>query len=352
MDLGKLFKDFHLEKVKLNLKAVEFEISFQEADRDAAWDLYVEMLTRIVTQPLPPDAGDELAALESVHSLAPTTRDILRHHGRASIQFSKVAVPVLNQIIRPFTARWHRESLSGSFEQESKRLQFRKELESPAGRAAQLQPNARGYRRCGGPHGPGRSGRRIAMSQAPRHRTFVSYHHENDQEYKDRLVEEMAADIVDRSVEDGDIDDGLDTEAIWATIRDEHLSDATVLLVLIGPDTWSRKFVDWEIGSALNKSRNNARCGVLGIVLPDHPDYGERQLDPNLLPQRLAANIGGEDPYVRVYHWPDDGSLSVIRDCVHAAFIRRDGPPPDNYSKRFKYNRDASTRVFRWDDVS
>ena len=140
MHLGKLFKDFHLEKVKLNLKAVQFEVSFQETDRDAAWDLYVEMLTRIVTQPLPPEAGDEQTALESVYALVPTTREILRHHGRASIQFSKVAVPVLNQIVRPFTAKWHKECLSGSFEQESKRLQFRKELEN-------LQVELRNYNR-------------------------------------------------------------------------------------------------------------------------------------------------------------------------------------------------------------
>ena len=88
-------------------------------------------------------------------------------------------------------------------------------------------------------------------------------------EYKDQLVEEMSEDLVDRSVEDGDIDDGLRTESIWQNIRDEHVADATVVLVLIGRHTsrhtWSRKFVDWEIGSALNQSRNNSRCGVLGI---------------------------------------------------------------------------------------
>ena len=52
------------------------------------------------------------------------------------------------------------------------------------------------------------------MPRQRRHKVFVSYHHENDQKYKDRLVEEMSADIVDCSVEDGDIDDGLKTEAI------------------------------------------------------------------------------------------------------------------------------------------
>ena len=180
------------------------------------------------------------------------------------------------------------------------------------------------------------------MHQAPRHKTFVSYHHANDQEYKDRLVKEMAADIVDRSVEDGDIDDRLKTEAIWEKIRDEYIADATVVLVLIGRHTWSRKFVDWEIGSALNKSRNNSRCGVLGVVLPDHPDYGRDRWNPNLLPQRLAANIEGDDPYVRLYEWPADGSLAVVRDWADDAFQRRDGPPPDNSSKRFKNNRDAS----------
>ena len=140
MHLGNLFKNFHLEKVRLNLKAVQLEVSFQEADKDAAWDLYVEMLTRIVTQPLPPEAGDEQSALESVYFLAPATRDILRHHGRASIQFSKVAVPVLNQIIRPFTAKWHRESLAGAFDDADKCIEFRQEL-------AALQEELRNYNR-------------------------------------------------------------------------------------------------------------------------------------------------------------------------------------------------------------
>ena len=182
------------------------------------------------------------------------------------------------------------------------------------------------------------------MSKAPRHKVFISYHHDRDQKYKDWLLETMSSDIVDSSVRDGDIDDRLSTEDIWEHIRDEFIADATAMIVLIGRDTWSRKYMDWEIGSALNKSKNNSRCGVLGIILPDHPDYRKKYHAPNLLPPRLAANIGGDDPYVRLYDWPGDGSLSVIRDWVHTAFERREGPPPDNYSKRFKINRDPSTR--------
>lgn len=139
--LGDLYRRFRLEKVKLGPRWASAEISFDApADKDAAWDLYVEMLTRIVTQSLPSDAGDEKTALDSVYSLFPITREILHQRGRNAIQFSKVAIPVLNQIVRPFTAKWHKESLSGAFLDPRKRQEFRKEL-------AVLQEDLRNYNR-------------------------------------------------------------------------------------------------------------------------------------------------------------------------------------------------------------
>ena len=140
MNLGALFNNFHLEKIKLNLKLVDAEISFESSDQDAAWELYIEMLTRIVTQPLPSEAGDEQTALDSVYSLFSTTREILRRRGRRTLQFSKVAIPVLNQVVRPFTAKWHKESLAGAFQEERKRKEFREELEI-------LQEDLRNYNR-------------------------------------------------------------------------------------------------------------------------------------------------------------------------------------------------------------
>ena len=139
--LDELFCRFRLEKVKLGPRWANAEISFDSpADQDAAWDLYVEMLTRIVTQPLPSDAGDEKTALDSVYSLFSTTREILRRRGRNTIQFAKVAIPVLNQIVRPFTAKWHKESLSGAFIDPCRRQEFRQEL-------AALQDELRNYNR-------------------------------------------------------------------------------------------------------------------------------------------------------------------------------------------------------------
>ena len=128
LNLEGWFSKFHLENIRIGTKWAKAEFSFKDADRDAAWELYVEMLTRIVTQPLPSEVGDEKTALASVYSLFETTREILRQRGRGTIQFSKVAIPVLNQVVRPFTAKWHRESLSGAFGDPGKRKEFRKEL--------------------------------------------------------------------------------------------------------------------------------------------------------------------------------------------------------------------------------
>lgn len=128
MNVGEKFKNFQLSKIKLGPGWLNLEIEFKPDDQDAAWELYVEMLTRIVIQPLPAEAGDEKAALDSVYSLFPTTREILRKHGRKAIQFSKIAIPVLNQIVRPFTAKWHGEMLAGAFNDAAKRCRFRGEL--------------------------------------------------------------------------------------------------------------------------------------------------------------------------------------------------------------------------------
>ena len=104
------------------------EWSLSEPDKEAAWELYIELLTRITTQPLATADGDEKIALDSVYSLFPTTRAIAKEHGREAIQFAKLAIVVLNQVVRPFTARWHRMSIAGAFDDPDARAVFRKEL--------------------------------------------------------------------------------------------------------------------------------------------------------------------------------------------------------------------------------
>ncbi|MGX8698872.1 MAG: hypothetical protein ACSW8F_02960, partial [bacterium] len=79
--------------------------------------------------PLPREDGDEKTALDSVYSLFPITRQILKEKGYHAQTFSKVAVIILNQVVRPFTARWHRLSVYGAFTDPEKCEAFRTELE-------------------------------------------------------------------------------------------------------------------------------------------------------------------------------------------------------------------------------
>lgn len=128
MKWRKWLENWDMTSLKINLKYLEMEWQPREEDKDAAWELYIELLTRITTQYLEPRTGDEATALESIHRLFEITRDIIKRHSRDCIEFTKIAVVVLNQIIRPFTAKWHRELLSGAFGDKDKCIIFRKEL--------------------------------------------------------------------------------------------------------------------------------------------------------------------------------------------------------------------------------
>ncbi|MSR59929.1 MAG: hypothetical protein EXS05_20195 [Planctomycetaceae bacterium] len=117
---------------------LKMEWAPNDRDRDAAWELYVELLTRISTQYLQPEHGDEKTALDSIHSLFGLTRETLKHHGRHCSEFAKIAIVVLNQVVRPFTSKWHKESLAGAFDKPARCRKFRDEL-------SQLQEQLRKY---------------------------------------------------------------------------------------------------------------------------------------------------------------------------------------------------------------
>ena len=68
------------------------------------------------------------------------------------------------------------------------------------------------------------------MLEQKRHKVFVSYHHANDQVYRDSfeyLFTNINEICVSKSVKIGDIDSNLKTETIRQKIRDEYLHDST-----------------------------------------------------------------------------------------------------------------------------
>lgn len=130
-----------LTELKFNLGFLEAGITFNDYDKDASWEMYVELLTRITTQHLNFKDGDEKTALDSVYSIFSITRGILKHYGRECINFTKISVVVLNQVIRPFTAKWHKVSLKQGFEDEEICTEFRNDLKK-------LQEQLKNYTRA------------------------------------------------------------------------------------------------------------------------------------------------------------------------------------------------------------
>jgi hypothetical protein len=86
-------------------------------ERRAAWELYVELITRISVQQLRPREGFLREALSSFYALFGTTRDILRRYGpevampkgHSNLSFGQIAVTVLNLGLRPLLSKWHPE---------------------------------------------------------------------------------------------------------------------------------------------------------------------------------------------------------------------------------------------------
>src|SRR2546430_17564539 len=76
------------------------------ADSSPAHTLWVELSTRISTQRLHYRSGDEETAAASVHKLFGRTRELMEKNLEAT-EFQKLAERMLNQTIRPYTARWH-----------------------------------------------------------------------------------------------------------------------------------------------------------------------------------------------------------------------------------------------------
>ena len=164
------------------------------------------------------------------------------------------------------------------------------------------------------------------------HKVFVSYHHANDQWYKDRLIEigDGFGVFIDTSVNTGDIPESLTDQAIREKIRDEYLRDSTVTILLAGTETRGRKHVDWELWSSMFDGTRSKKSGILVVDLPTtncnhfHSAHGEEEqriIYPEYnywppigaraecertyphLPERIIDNLAAPNAHISVVPW-------------------------------------------------
>ncbi|MDX9704062.1 MAG: TIR domain-containing protein [Candidatus Auribacterota bacterium] len=125
-------------------------------------------------------------------------------------------------------------------------------------------------------------------------KVFVSYHHKNDQAYADWLRRSLAAQLdvfVDRSLRVPI--DSNDSEYINRVIREDQIVGSSITVVLCGPETFKRKYVDWEIRSTLHHEH-----ALLGLVLPTASQNIYKQF---IVPDRLHRNI--QTGFAHWGHW-------------------------------------------------
>ena len=200
-----------------------------------------------------------------------------------------------------------------------------------------------------------------------RHNTFISYHHADESEVADfinRFDHEHDV-LISRGIGAsmaGDVINSTDADYIKRRIRELYLRDSTVTLVMVGAETWGRRFVgeidDAELGAGDGiVDRSGPADPVVhdrGVVLgaEHHRRLGEpvgevervgadrlvvpaasgHEVDGLRLAPHHPAAVGPQDPGVRVGDRDDEVSVlgraaQVLLDVLHGRLQRR--VPPD-----------------------
>ncbi len=157
------------------------------------------------------------------------------------------------------------------------------------------------------------------MTDQVRHKTFISYHRD-DQEEVDKFIETFDHDrdvFIARAVGSDQTMDELiesdDDDYVMRRIREEHIRDSTVTLVFVGKNTWTRKFVDWELAASLHQGpKAGLPNGVLAILSPE--------LSEAILPDRLVDNW--ESGYAKSYSYPKN--RTQLAKWIDQAFEARE----------------------------
>lgn len=159
------------------------------------------------------------------------------------------------------------------------------------------------------------------MSSRVRHKVFLSYHHDDQYELNKfiRKFDHERDVFIARAVGSHETTDRLidsnKPDYVMRRIRQDVLSDSTVTVVFIGPKTWTRKYIDWELAASLRRGPAARKPnGLLAILSP--------KLTAAILPDRLKDNL--ETGYAQFYPYPNN--REQLFRWIEAAFRSREDP--------------------------
>jgi hypothetical protein len=144
-------------------------------------------------------------------------------------------------------------------------------------------------------------------------RVFVSYHHKGDQAYYNALAVAMNQSY--RLCQDNSLDRRIDSDNadyVMRKIREEYLTGTSCTIVLCGPQTPDRKFVDWEIMATLQKDH-----ALVGLRLPSLEIINDGCAKPARLQDNIDSGYAVWGWYDTVYRDPEK-----LAELVHQARSR------------------------------
>ena len=178
---------------------------------------------------------------------------------------------------------------------------------------------------------------------------FVRFQNDNYQKYKEGFVSwaEKNKVFIDGSVDMGEIPEDWDDQKIREYIRDEHLKDTTVTILLVGTETKNRKHIDWELYSSMYDGTVNKKSGIIVILLPSvKSEYytcahsSEKTFYPETtqwmsidsreeyhrrypyLPERIIDNLLEPNAFISVINW-DKLTPDILRQMIDNAYNSR-----------------------------
>lgn len=109
MKWSEWIEKWKMTSLKINAGFLEMQWAPKKEDKKAAWELYIELLTRLSKNIKDLNSGEEKKEVEiinAINSLFPIIRQVIKDNGSGCTEFTKISILVMNQIIRPFSAKW------------------------------------------------------------------------------------------------------------------------------------------------------------------------------------------------------------------------------------------------------
>lgn len=174
------------------------------------------------------------------------------------------------------------------------------------------------------------------------HRTFVICS-ETDRPYAEKLVLLLGGDMISiHFYKDAEAKDGHEFIEKFVS---EQLSGIDDVMVLIGPETWKKRLVDLQLYATLGyRNENGSPLGIVGILLPSRPDFGQGHVVKGTIPPRVYDNWKSGKGLIKLFSWKNNPVY--FKKVIELTDKRKGSIPEDNSRPVLAKNRGKEAKTW------